>query len=131
MMIYWCPGAAPRDYWFLHLSVSSNLGPGNLIKINEHTINNESLYFVFGCSIHKMIYIANMTCTYVGMHLFNKDNKIKGDEATQTLMKQGVYHVPNSNYDHPFHMDSKDIKKKKVYGFWAGMKYTIILSVLL
>ena len=65
------------------------------------------------------------------MHLFNKDNKIKGDEATQRLMKQGVYHVPNSNYDHPFHMDSKDIKKKKVYGFWAGMKYTIILSVLL
>ncbi len=67
----------------------------------------------------------------VGMHLFGREKKVEADSATQMLLKQGVYHVPNSNYDHPFHMDSKLIKKKKVYGFWAAVKYTIILSVLL
>ena len=63
--------------------------------------------------------------------MFGDKKKVEADPATQMLMKQGVYHVPNSNYDHPFHMDSKDIKKKKVYGFWPGLKYTVILSVLL
>lgn len=65
------------------------------------------------------------------MHLFGDKKKVEADPATQMLMKQGVYHVPNSNYDHPFHMDSKAIKKKKVYGFWAGLKYTVVLSFLL
>ncbi len=65
------------------------------------------------------------------MHLFNTKDKVKGDGSTQLLMKQGVYHVPNQMYDHPFHMDSKAIKKKKIYGFWPGLKYTVILSILL
>ena len=64
------------------------------------------------------------------MHMFGRKKKVKGDEATQMLIQQGVYH-PNAMYDHPYHMDSKAIKKKKVYGFWAGVKYTVILSVLL
>ncbi len=65
------------------------------------------------------------------MHLFGRKDNIKGDETTQALMKQGVYNVPNRMYDHPFHMDSKAIKKKKIYGFWPGLKYTVVLSILL
>ncbi|MCK4756859.1 MAG: hypothetical protein KAS67_00230 [Thermoplasmata archaeon] len=66
-----------------------------------------------------------------GMHLFDRKDKVEGDAASRMLMKQGVYHVPHHRYDHPYHMDSGTIKRKKIYGFWPGMKYVIILSFLL
>lgn len=58
-----------------------------------------------------------------------KKNKVKGDEATQFLMKQGAYNI--QHHPHPFVMDHETVKKKKIYNFWSGLKYTVILSVLL
>ena len=48
-------------------------------------------------------------------------------------MERGVYSVPHgqSPLPHPFVMDHEEVKEKKIYNFWSGVKYTVILSVLL
>jgi hypothetical protein len=63
--------------------------------------------------------------------MFGRKKKIE-DKTTQTLQASGVYamgHAP-----HPYVADpdtAEAIKKKKIYGFWSGVWYTTILSILL
>lgn len=63
------------------------------------------------------------------MHVFGKKKKVQGDEATQYLMKHGAYSP--TPHPHPFVFSHEEVKAKKIYNFWSGVKYTIILSILL
>ncbi len=60
--------------------------------------------------------------------MFGKKKKVQGDEATRYLMKHGAYSAP---HPHPFVVSHEEVKEKKIYNFWSGLKYTVILSILL
>ena len=72
--------------------------------------------------------------------MFGRRKKVKGDEATQLLQKQGAYsmsnrhsnaNMPHGQHPHPYEMNHEDVKEKKIYHFWGGVKYTVIFTMLL
>jgi len=56
----------------------------------------------------------------------------KQDKATRELQSRGVYSIGHA--PHPYVIDNSTVeavKEKRIYGFWPGVWYTTILSILL
>jgi hypothetical protein len=61
-----------------------------------------------------------------------KDKLAKQDKATRELQAGGVYSLGRG--PHPYVLEPRTteaIKKKKIYGFWPGVWYVTVLSLLL
>jgi hypothetical protein len=61
----------------------------------------------------------------MGLHL-RKRSRIR-DEATSSLVRNGVYHIADTYDD----IEAKKFDGPVVYSFWSAMKYTFALSLLL
>ena len=64
--------------------------------------------------------------------LGRKSKLSKKDKATSQLQASGVYSIGHG--PHPYIVEDETVeavKKKKIYGFWAGVWYTTVLSILL
>ncbi len=65
--------------------------------------------------------------------MLGRKNKLsKKDRITKQLQDGGVYSMGHG--PHPYIVENETVEaveKKKIYGFWAGVWYTTVLSVLL
>jgi len=64
--------------------------------------------------------------------LGRKDRLSRRDNTTRQLQASGVYSMGHG--PHPYIVDDNTVeavKEKKIYGFWAGVWYTTVLSILL
>ncbi len=67
------------------------------------------------------------------MGLLGRKSKLsKRDSTTKQLQNSGVYSMGHGQ--HPYIVEEETVeavKEKKIYGFWAGVWYTTIISILL